>query len=124
MDDTAVRILMVDDDLFTAELTGLALEEMGYDVVIAEGGLDALDQLAGDPSIRLVVSDLYMPMMSGVELFEELRGQGMSLPFVLLTGQDAAPLKAEHPEIDAVLTKDERIQETLPELVARLLASA
>jgi CheY-like chemotaxis protein len=102
-------------------LTGLVLEEKGYDTVIAEGGLDALERLADDPSIALVVSDMFMPMMDGAELFAELREQGILLPFVLLTGQEAAPLQAAHPEIDAILTKDEQFQETLPATVTLLL---
>lgn len=122
MNDTAATVLVVDDDLFTAELTGMVLEMAGYEVLTAEGGMDALEKLAENGSIAVVVSDMNMPLMSGVELFEEMRRQGDCQPFVLLTGEDAAPLRAAHPALDAVLTKDEQLQETLPELVASLLS--
>lgn len=118
----AATILVVDDDEFTAELTGMLLDASGYGVVIAIGGMEALEKIAEDATISMVVSDMNMPFMDGVQLFAELRGNGCSLPFVLLTGEEAAPLRAAHPDLDGVLTKDEDLQETLPEMVACLLA--
>lgn len=122
MSDTPATILVVDDDVFTAELTGLVLESAGYATVIAEGGLDALEKISADPAVSMVVSDMNMPFIDGLQLFKELREQGFNQPFVLLTGEDAAPLRLAHPEMDAVLTKDENLQEALPELVEALLA--
>lgn len=122
MSDTGATILVVDDDLFTAELTGMVLEMSGYVVIIAEGGLDALEKIAENSAVRLVISDMNMPFMDGVQLFRELREQEYSQPFVLLTGDNAEPLKAAHPDLDAVLTKDENMQTVLPELVETLLA--
>lgn len=121
MSDAAARILVVDDDLFTAQLTGLVLEASGHEVLLAEGGMDALEKIAGDPLIRIIVSDMNMPFIDGAQLFAELRQQGCQLPFVLLTGQDAAGLRLAYPAIDAVLAKDESFQELLPELVGTLL---
>ncbi|OGU13908.1 MAG: hypothetical protein A2076_13370 [Geobacteraceae bacterium GWC2_53_11] len=122
MSDAPATILVVDDDEFTAELTGMLLDASGYGVVIAIGGMEALEKIAEDASIRMVVSDMNMPFMDGVQLFAELRGNGCNQPFVLLTGEEAAPLRAAHPDLDGVLTKDEDLQETLPEMVAGLLA--
>lgn len=122
MSDTAATILVVDDDLFTAELTGMVLEMSGYEVIIAEGGLEALEKIAENSAIQLVVSDMNMPFMDGVQLFKELRDQEYAQPFVLLTGDNAEPLKSAHPDMDAILTKDENMQTVLPELVETLLA--
>jgi CheY-like chemotaxis protein len=122
MSDAAATILVVDDDEFTAELTGLILESAGYSTIIALGGLDALEKMADEPAIRMVVSDMNMPFIDGVQLFAELREQGFKQPFVLLTGDDAAPLRVANPGMDAVLTKDEELQEALPELVESLLS--
>lgn len=122
MSDIPATILVVDDDEFTAELTGLILESAGFCTVIAEGGMDALEKMAEDPTIRLVVSDMNMPFIDGIQLFAELREQGFRQPFVLLTGEDAAPLRVAHPDMDAVLTKDEQLQESLPEMVESLLS--
>jgi CheY-like chemotaxis protein len=122
MSDTPTTILVVDDDEFTAELTGMILEAAGYGVVIAVGGMEALEKMAEDPTIRMVVSDMNMPFIDGIQLFAELREQGFRQPFVLLTGEEAAPLRVAHPDMDAVLTKDEDLQETLPEMVDSLLS--
>jgi CheY-like chemotaxis protein len=124
VDDTFATIMVVDDDEFTAELTGFILESAGYRTVIAEGGLDALEKIAANPTVHIVVSDMYMPFIDGVQLFAELRGQGFNQPFVLLTGEDAAPLRLAHPDLDAVLTKDGQLQEILPEMVESLLSRA
>ena len=121
MSEIPTTILVVDDDLFTAELTGMILEMAGYGVVIAEGGMDALEKIATDPAIRMVVSDMNMPFIDGAQLFAELRQQEYGQPFVLLTGDAAAPLRLAHPDMDGVLTKDEDLQETLPEMVGVLL---
>ena len=118
MTDPAATILIVDDDLFTAELAGMALEAAGHSVLIAEGALDGLEQLARDPSVRVIVSDLNMPFMDGVQFFLELRQQGFTQPFILLSGQAMAP----EPGIAALLPKDEHLQDALPEKVAALLA--
>ena len=122
MSDTPVTILVVDDDVFTAELTGLILESAGFEPLIAEGGMDALEKMAENPLICAVVSDMNMPFIDGVQLFKELRQQGFPQPFVLITGEDAAPLRMAHPDIDAIMTKDEQLQETLPGIVDSLLA--
>ena len=124
MSDTAATILVVDDDEFTAELTGMILEAAGYGVTIAVGGMEAMEKMAQDPAIRMVVSDMNMPFIDGVQLFAELREHGYHQPFVLLTGEEAAPLRAAHPDMDAVLTKDEDLQESLPDLVESLLLNS
>ena len=124
MNDAPATILVVDDDEFTAELTGMILEAAGYGVVIAVGGMEAMEKMAGDPAIRMVVSDMNMPFIDGVQLFAELREHGYAQPFVLLTGDEAAPLRIAHPDMDAVLTKDEDLQEALPELVQTLLQNS
>jgi CheY-like chemotaxis protein len=124
MSGTPATILVVDDDEFTAELTGMILEAAGYGVVIAVGGMEAMEKMAQDPAIRMVVSDMNMPFIDGVQLFAELREHGYDQPFVLLTGDEAAPLRTAHPGMDAVLTKDEDLQESLPDLVGSLLLNS
>jgi two-component system chemotaxis response regulator CheY len=113
-------ILVVDDDAFSAELAGLALEMGGFEALIAEGALDGLEKLAKDDSIRVIVSDLNMPLMDGQAFFLELRSQGFSQPFILLSSQGGAPVSG----IAEVLPKDEHFQEALPRRVAALLAEA
>jgi CheY-like chemotaxis protein len=101
-----MRILVVDDDAMAGEMTGAVLEDLGHEVILAEDSMDAASQLNADASIELIVSDMNMPLVSGIELFRELREQGNTLPFILLTGDEPEGLLAQEPRLDACLLKD------------------
>lgn len=116
-----MRTLVVDDDAFAGEMTAAVLEGMGHAVVIAENAIEAMEKLAADPTVGLIVSDLNMPMVSGIELFRELRSQGVTLPFILLTGDDPAGPSSAEPLLDACLLKDFTLEESLPAIVAAVL---
>ena len=117
-----MRILVVDDDPMAGELTGAILEGLGHEVVLAEDGVDALEKLDADEGIGLVFSDLNMPMLSGIDLFRELRDKGRTLPFVLLTGDEPSRPLAEEPRLDACLVKDDTLEERLPRVIAEVLS--
>lgn len=108
-----MKILLVDDDPIAAEMTAAILEETGHVVVVAHDAVDAAQQYDVNPDVDMVVSDMNMPLVSGIELFRQLREQGHNLPFVLLTGDAAEPLLAEEPGLDACLMKDFSLEETL-----------
>ena len=78
-----MQILVVDDDPFAGELITLTLEALDYEVIMAEHALAALELLQPAHQIELVISDMNMPMVSGIELFQTLRAQGIDLPFIL-----------------------------------------
>ena len=115
-------ILVIDDDPLAGEMTGAVLEEAGHRVILAENGLDAVDRLADHPAIALIISDMHMPLMSGIDLFRELRQQGSPRPFILLTGDEPDGLLAEEPALDACLVKDFTLEENLPRVIAEVLA--
>lgn len=108
-----MKILVVDDDAMAGEMTGAVLEELGHKVILAEDGMDALAKLDADEGFELIVSDMNMPMVSGIDLFRELREQGNTLPFILLTGDEPEGLLAQEPRLDACLFKDFYMSETL-----------
>lgn len=93
---------------------------MGYEVILAEDGVDAAGKL--DADIDMVISDMNMPMVSGIDLFRELREQGSMLPFILLTGDEPEGLLAQEPRLDACLMKDFTLEESLPTIVVDVLA--
>lgn len=117
-----MRILVVDDDSLSGELTGAVLEGLGHSPVLADNGIDATDKLNANPDIQMILSDMNMPMVSGIELFRELREQGIELPFILLTGDEPAQLLAEEPRLDACVRKDFDLADTLPQVMATVLA--
>lgn len=117
-----MRVLVVDDDSFSREMTVAVLEDLGYNCQLAENGVEALEMLAGEGSCDLVISDMNMPLISGIDLFRELRSQGNSLPFILLTGDDPEGLRAEEPKLDACLFKDASLEESLPRVIDEVLS--
>ena len=84
-----MRILVVDDDAAVRESLGRALRLEGYDVEMAADGREALERLQGngdDPD--LVVLDVLMPNVDGLEVCRRLRRTGSRLPVLMLTARD------------------------------------
>jgi two-component system response regulator MprA len=84
-----MRILVVDDDAAVRESLGRALRLEGYDVELASDGLEALERLQGsgdDPD--LVLLDVLMPNIDGLEVCRRLRRMGSRLPVLMLTARD------------------------------------
>ena len=84
-----VRILVVDDDAAVRESLGRALRLEGYDVELAADGSEALTRLQGngdDPD--LLVLDVLMPGVDGLEVCRRLRRTGSRLPVLMLTARD------------------------------------
>ncbi|MEO5377384.1 MAG: response regulator [Magnetococcus sp. DMHC-6] len=117
-----MKILVVDDDDLAGAMTAAILEGNGYTAIVADNGVHALEQLNDHPEIDCIISDLNMPMINGIELFWELRAQGVALPFILLTGDDPQVSMAKEPAMDGCLMKDGSLEESLPSLVQSVLA--
>lgn len=79
-------ILLVDDDIQSLESTRKILEHAGYAVETAADGQQAIDRIRTDSAqIRLVISDVRMPRMTGLEFLRALRHSGKTMPVVLMT---------------------------------------
>ena len=81
-------ILLVDDDPTIVELVSMVLQMGGYDVVAASDGAQALSIAEGDERIDLVVSDVVMPGMTGVQLCQTLKTVRPGLKCILMSGYD------------------------------------
>jgi CheY-like chemotaxis protein len=81
------RVLVVDDDRESRETLAMALAQSGYAVDIVEDGREALGRLSSWPA-DVLVSDVNMPQMSGLELIRALRASGRTQPVVLITGME------------------------------------
>ncbi|HVN97897.1 MAG TPA: response regulator [Syntrophorhabdaceae bacterium] len=78
-------ILIVDDDEMIRNLLMDFLHDLGYEVVSADSGGDALKKFAPE-TYDLVISDLVMPDINGIELLKELLKKDSQLLFFLITG--------------------------------------
>ncbi len=86
----AGRVLLVDDDRALREAVGRALRLEGYDVVLAIDGPEALSLFARERA-DLVVLDVSMPSMSGVEVCRRIRAAGDPAGVLMLTARDGIP---------------------------------
>lgn len=81
------RILVVDDESEVAVTIKLMLTHLGYHVVAHTRASDALEAFRVSPDdYNLIISDMVMPQMSGIELYEQLKKIKDSIPFVLCSG--------------------------------------
>ncbi|WP_265671367.1 two-component system response regulator GlrR [Klebsiella grimontii] len=84
------RLLLVDDDPGLLKLLGMRLISEGYSVLTAESGPEALRTLGRD-KVDLVVSDLRMDEMDGLQLFSEIQKIQPGMPVIILTAHGSIP---------------------------------
>jgi two-component system cell cycle sensor histidine kinase/response regulator CckA len=86
-------VLVVDDEAAVRRFAARVLARDGCDVCEANDGVDALELLkAGNPPIDIIVTDIVMPRMNGVELMEALSVSHPGLPVILMSGYATAAL--------------------------------
>jgi two-component system response regulator MprA len=110
---------VVDDDRAVRESLRRSLEFNGYDVALAADGAEALANI-GTMNPDVVVMDVMMPRLDGLEATRAMRSAGHDLPILVLTARDAVGDRVEGLDAgaDDYLTKPF----ALPELLARLRA--
>jgi EAL domain-containing protein (putative c-di-GMP-specific phosphodiesterase class I) len=86
MTTTLGRVLVVDDDAAMRRTCARALGHDGWDVVMAESGHVAIEQLRGKIEFDCVVSDVHMPGVDGFQLVAEIRKHDDDIPVLLMTG--------------------------------------
>jgi two-component system chemotaxis response regulator CheY len=79
------NVLVVDDSLLVRRQVSAALKGLGYPMLEAVDGVEALTQLEANPNTGLIVCDVNMPRMNGLELLERLGALGSVVPVVMLT---------------------------------------
>lgn len=84
------RLLLVDDDPGLLKLLGMRLISEGYSVVTAESGPEAL-RVLGREKVDLVISDLRMDEMDGLQLFSEIQKGQPGMPVIILTAHGSIP---------------------------------
>jgi len=117
----SAHILLVDDDTSLLKLLSLRLTSSGYQVTCAESGAEALSLL--DDSIDLMLTDLRMEGMDGLELFNQVQKRKPDLPVVIITAHGSIPdaVKATQDGVFGFLTKPidrEQLLHTIEEALA------
>ena len=82
----SVTIMVVDDDPEVRVVVAEFLEDFGYRVLQADGGAQALDLLERTPDLRMIITDIRMPDMSGIELADIATQRQRALKIILISG--------------------------------------
>jgi CheY-like chemotaxis protein len=80
------KLMIVDDDPEVRIIVAEFLQDFGYRVVQAGGGAEALELLAQTPDLRMIISDIRMPDMSGIELADRATERQRDLKIILISG--------------------------------------
>ena len=116
-------VMVVDDCATTRRLVSLYLKQEGYNLILAENGLEALEKLAQGP-VDLIVTDMNMPQMDGISFIRAVKGTTLlkAIPILMLTTERAEQERSNGLEAgaSAYLTKPVS-QERLAREVRRLL---
>jgi two-component system chemotaxis response regulator CheY len=83
------KVLIVDDSPTVRQQVGRALHESGIEVVEAGDGVEGIDRITADDAIGMVILDINMPRMNGLEMLDKLKqdARTASLPVVMLTSE-------------------------------------
>jgi len=82
---TRNRVLVADDDREMLEMVSRVLDQLGLEVVTACSGSDLLEKVAEQGPFDLVVTDVSMPWMSGLQVMHSARTAGMRCPVIVIT---------------------------------------
>jgi two-component system, OmpR family, response regulator len=82
-----MRILLVEDDQRIVDFVQRGLKAEGYSVEVAGNGLDAL-ALSNEGQFQVIILDLGLPDLNGLEVCEQLRSKGIDTPILMLTARD------------------------------------
>jgi len=113
------KILVIEDDAAIGRVLQLELEHEGYAVEVARDGLAGLEKALKEPD--LVILDLMLPRMDGIEVCKRIRGKS-TVPIIMLTAKDRVPDRVEGLDVgaDDYMVKPFATEELLARVRARL----
>lgn len=82
------RILIADDDPLIRTLVQRRLEAAGHEVVAVENGREALQRIDASPGFDMVITDIQMPELDGLELIRELKRRDLSPKIIAIAAQE------------------------------------
>jgi len=87
-----MKILIVDDSRTIRQQVSFTLTKGGYEVVEGEDGVDGIAKLKANADVAMIISDVNMPNMNGLEMVEQLKADGVTVPVIMLTTEGASDL--------------------------------
>ncbi|MEP7189927.1 MAG: sigma-54 dependent transcriptional regulator, partial [Roseiflexaceae bacterium] len=99
--ETHGRILIADDDQAIVDMLSDLLSDEGYDVAGVGSGTAVLEQLQGEHGFGLLLMDLHMPGVNGLDLLERLRKENIDIPVILITGRGTSSIAIRAMQIGA-----------------------
>jgi CheY-like chemotaxis protein len=93
------KVMVVDDETVLSEVISMLIEDLGYEPVIATNGAEAINLLCGgDPLPALIISDVMMPRMNGIELVNRIRADQLlaGIPVILTSAAASATIPTAH----------------------------
>jgi two-component system chemotaxis response regulator CheY len=81
------KVLVIDDSPTIRQQVGQALQQSGFEVLEASDGIEGAEKIASDDTIGMVILDVNMPRMNGLEMLEKVKqgGRHRDLPVIMLT---------------------------------------
>lgn len=115
--------MIIEDDLNIANLERRHLEKAGFDVTIASTGKEALARLSGEGLPNLLIIDLRLPDMSGIDVLKHLNMAGKHIPSVIVTGAGDEKVAVSAMKLGAMdyIVKDGAAIRELPETCSEVL---
>ena len=110
-----INIMYIEDDVLATTKLKKILEKYFNKIIIASNGEDAFEKMKSEPKIDLIISDINMPKMNGLEFLEELRKDNFDIPFIFVTARDEPDkmLKAIQLDINNYILKPINLQNLL-----------
>jgi len=86
------KILTVDDSITLRESLRYTLETEGYDIIQGENGQQGLELMQNNSDINLIITDINMPVMNGIEFLQNIRKINKEIPVAVLTTESEKDL--------------------------------
>jgi CheY-like chemotaxis protein len=80
-----LRALLADDDSLLLEVVTTIFDQLGFEVTCASSGGELLDCIAFEPTFDIIVTDVAMPWMTGLQVMHSARAAGLPCPVVVMT---------------------------------------